>query len=49
MQFQFECGCGVQLSDYTRGVGDEVTTQVQCQSCGTVYALTITPIVTRYD
>jgi hypothetical protein len=45
MEFQFDCGCGEQVSDFTRGKDEEITTRVRCSGCDTVYALTLTPIV----
>lgn len=44
MKIQFECSCGGNVSGTTRGTSDEVTTQMQCDECGQVHAITITPI-----
>lgn len=48
MEFQFTCGCGEEISEFTRGEHPEVSTQVGCNDCGTVYALTITPLKEQY-
>lgn len=44
MKYQFECGCGEQIADFTRGRDAEISTTVRCDGCGTFYALTITAI-----
>ena len=49
MEFQFDCGCGEQVSDFTRGDDVEVTTNAICEGCGTMFALTITTIQKKYD
>lgn len=43
MELTFECECGAEVSSYTRG-DDEVKLQYGCEECGTVYAVTITPL-----
>jgi predicted SprT family Zn-dependent metalloprotease len=47
MNLTFDCDCGTELSSYTRG-DDEVKVQYRCDGCGTVYAVTITPLEGPY-
>lgn len=44
MKIQFECCCGEDVSGTTRGTSDEVMTQMRCDECGQIHAITITPI-----
>lgn len=44
MEIEFDCECGEQVADFTRGGGQEISTQLRCEDCGTVYAITITPL-----
>lgn len=48
MEYEFECGCGERLSDFTRGRNAEISTTIRCDECGTFYALTITTIEQKY-
>lgn len=43
MELTFECECGAEVSSFTRG-SDKVKVQYRCDECGTVYAVTITPL-----
>lgn len=43
MEIEFDCECGAEVSRLTRG-GDVVKVQYNCERCGTVYAVTITPL-----
>lgn len=44
MEYTFECECGEEVSDFTRGGDVEVSTVAACDECGTTYGLTITTI-----
>ena len=44
MKIQFDCECGAEVSDFTRGSQAEFDTRLQCQDCGSVYALSITKL-----
>jgi len=44
MEIAFDCECGEEVSDFTRGEGSEISAHLQCDSCGAVYAVTITPL-----
>ena len=44
MKIQFDCECGAEVSDFTRGSQAEFDTRLQCQECGSVYALSITKL-----
>ncbi|QZY00838.1 hypothetical protein [Halobaculum rubrum] len=44
MEYSFECECGEEVSDFTRGGDVEVSTVAVCEECGTTYGLTITAI-----
>lgn len=43
MDMTFECECGAEVATYTRG-NKEAKLQYRCDGCGTVYAVTITPL-----
>lgn len=49
MEYQFKCGCGEEVSDFTRGGDIEISSNAICEQCGTVYALTITTLRNKYD
>lgn len=49
MDYQFECGCGEPIADFTRGGDVEISTNTICEACGTRYAVTITAIQNKYD
>ncbi|SHH41818.1 hypothetical protein [Halobaculum gomorrense] len=44
MEYTFECECGEEVSDFTRGGDVEISTVAVCEECGTTYGLTITTI-----
>ncbi|MFC7070099.1 hypothetical protein [Halobaculum lipolyticum] len=44
MEYAFECECGEQVSDFTRGGDVEVSTVAVCDDCGAAYGLTITTL-----
>jgi transcription elongation factor Elf1 len=46
MEFEFECGCGEVVIDFTRGTSPESSSNVVCDDCGARYAITITQIGT---
>lgn len=43
MEFRFDCECGSEMSDFTRG-RSERTVQVTCDDCEAVYAVTVTQL-----
>lgn len=47
MEFSFECNCGEKISDFTRGVTSDVSTQIGCSGCDSRYGLTITPVASE--
>lgn len=47
MELKFECECGAEVASYTRG-NKKVQLQYRCDECGTIYAVTITPIEGQY-
>lgn len=49
MKFEFECGCGEEVSDFTRGGDVEMSTSIVCEACGSMYAVTITTIQTKFE
>lgn len=44
MEFHFECDCGEEISDFTRGVATEISTQVECGGCNSLHDLIFTSI-----
>ncbi|WP_435064110.1 hypothetical protein [Halobaculum sp. EA56] len=44
MEYRFECECGAEVADFTRGDDIEVNTVAICDECGATYGLTITAI-----
>lgn len=44
MNFEFDCECGEEVSEFTRSNGSEVSTRAKCDGCDMVYAFTITPL-----
>ena len=49
MQYQFECVCGAEISDFTRSGDVETNTSAVCEECGSVYGLTITTLQRNDD
>lgn len=43
MKISFECTCGEEIDDFTRGDGD-INTRMRCDECGTVHAVTISAL-----
>lgn len=47
MEFSFQCLCGEETVDLTRGTDDATNrSRIRCENCEAVYAVTITKIVT---
>lgn len=46
MEVRFDCECGREISDFTRGDEVETGVRVACDECGATYAVTITQIQT---
>ncbi|UIO99951.1 hypothetical protein Hbl1158_00825 [Halobaculum sp. CBA1158] len=44
MEYAFECSCGAEVADFTRGDDVEVNTVAVCEECGSTYGLTITTL-----
>ncbi|MFC7097148.1 hypothetical protein [Halobaculum marinum] len=44
MEYAFECACGEEVSDFTRGGDVEVNTVAVCDDCGAAYGLTISSL-----
>ncbi len=44
MELEIDCECGEPISEFTRGADSNFDTRVECDECGNVYAVTITPI-----
>lgn len=49
MELQFECGCGDDVSVFTRGDTPEISSHFRCEECGTTYALTLTVVNAQYE
>lgn len=47
MELQFECGCGADISEFTRGDDPEFDAHIRCDVCGSEYIVTITQINKR--
>lgn len=44
MEFRFTCECGDEIQEFTRGSDDELSVRVPCETCGAVYAVSITQL-----
>ena len=44
MEFQFDCSCGEQISDFTRSNNSSTDFQIECDDCNAWYTVTITQI-----
>lgn len=44
MEFAFDCECGSEIADFMRGDGAEANFLIDCEDCGSVYAVTISQL-----
>lgn len=44
MDIQFDCSCGAEISEFTRG-GPDVDVRVICEDCESRYVVTITKLL----
>lgn len=49
MEYQFTCGCGEEVSDFTRGGDVEMSATARCAECGSSFAVTITTLENKYE
>lgn len=45
MKIQFECTCGADISEFTRGEGPDTDVRVVCGNCESMYVVTITQLL----
>lgn len=45
MKIQFQCTCGADISEFTRGEGPDTDIRVVCGNCESMYVVTITQLL----